>query len=103
MLARIRALTRWRPVPAVWILFVNLDRYNAPRAASAMAFDAFLSLIPLTALAGLVLHRVHSTSAATLGPLLRTMPQAVVQLIDGEFLRLSDAGFAVLAPIVFLA
>jgi membrane protein len=103
MVARLRALQRYRLVRALWVLLVNLDRYAAARAASAMAFDLFLSLIPLVAAAGVILHRLHSSSATTLGPLLKAIPPAVAQLIDGEFLRLSEAGFAVFAPVVTLA
>lgn len=103
MVARLRALQRYRLVRAAWVLFVNLDRYAAVRAASAMAFDLFLSLIPLVAAAGVILHRLHSSSATTLGPLLKAIPPAVAQLIDGEFLRLSEAGFAVFAPLVIVA
>lgn len=100
LVERLRRIARSRLIRGVWILLVNLDRYAASRAASAMAFDAFLSLIPLAAAAGVILHRVHSNSEKTLGPLLKTMPPMVVQLIDGEFLRLSDRGFAVFAPLV---
>src|SRR4051812_3436515 len=103
MIETVTRLQRTRFIRGVWALLVNLDRYAAARAASAMAFDAFLSLIPLIAGAGVILHRVHTTGAATLGPLLRPMPTAVAQLIDGEFLRLSDAGFAVFAPLVLSA
>jgi membrane protein len=103
MVSRLRALQRYRFVRGVWALLVNLDRYAASRAASAMAFDLFLSLIPLIAAAGVILHRLHSSSATTLGPLLKAFPPAVVQVIDGEFLRLSEAGFAVFAPLVILA
>jgi membrane protein len=100
MVESIRRLSRSRIARGTWLLYVNLDRYAAARAASAMAFDAFLSLIPLVAGAGVILHRLHTTGAATLGPLLKPMPVAVAQLIDSEFLRLSDAGFAVFAPLV---
>lgn len=103
MRTRVERILRSRFARGLWILLVNLDRYAAARAASAMAFDAFLSLIPLAAAAGLILHRLHSSSATTLGPLLKAIPPAVAQLIDGEFLRLSDAGFAVFAPLVIIA
>lgn len=103
MRTRLDRILRSRILRGLWILLVNLDRYAASRAASAMAFDAFLSLIPLVAAAGVILHRLHSSSATTLGPLLKAIPPAVAQLIDGEFLRLSDAGFAVFAPLVILA
>ena len=103
MRTRFERVLRSRFARGLWILLVNLDRYAAARAASAMAFDAFLSLIPLAAAAGLILHRLHSSSATTLGPLLKAIPPAVAQLIDGEFLRLSDAGFKVFAPVVLVA
>lgn len=103
MLARLSALQRIRLVRAIWVLLVNLDRYAASRAASAMAFDLFLSLFPIFAAAGVILQRLHSTSAATLRPLLRAVPPAVAQLIDSEFLRLSDAGMKVFAPLVIVA
>lgn len=100
MIARLRAVQRHRVARALWLLLLNLDRYAAARAASAMAFDAFLSLIPLVAITGILLHRLHSSSATTLGPLMQTIPPDVAKLIDGEFLRLSDKGFAVIAPVV---
>ncbi len=103
MRTRFERVLRSRFARGLWILLVNLDRYAAARAASAMAFDAFLSLIPLVAAAGVILHRLHSSSATTLGPLLKAIPPAVAQLLDSEFLRLSDAGFAVFAPLVILA
>ena len=40
-----------------------LDLHEAPRAASAMAFDAFLSIIPLLAVAGWALHRLRDAVA----------------------------------------
>lgn len=103
MRTRFERVLRSRFARGLWILLVNLDRYAAARAASAMAFDAFLSLIPLVAAAGVILHRLHSSSATTLGPLLKAIPPAVAQLLDSEFLRLSDAGFAVFAPLVIVA
>lgn len=103
MVERLRALARTRFARGSWLLLVNLDRYAASRAASAMAFDAFLSLIPLVAVAGFILHRLHSSSTATLGPLLKAIPTPVVQLIDSEFLRLSDASIALFAPFVLAA
>lgn len=103
MRTRLDRVLRSRIARGLWILLVNLDRYAAARAASAMAFDAFLSLIPLVAAAGVILHRLQSSSATTFGPLLGAAPPAVAQLLDSEFLRLSDAGFAVFAPLVILA
>ena len=83
-------------------LWDNLDRHNAVLAASAMAFDAFLSLVPLTAFAGWMLYTFHQKSGAItllFGPILSASPAAVSQIVSSEFLRLSDSGAAAIAPI----
>lgn len=79
-------------------LIESLDRHHAPIAASAMAFDAFLSLVPLAALAGFVLGKLHQSGDIVLGPLLRTAPRAVADLIEGAVVRLEDNA-AVVAPV----
>jgi membrane protein len=84
-------------------LIENLDRHDTPRVASAMAFDAFLSLIPLVAIAGFFLQRADESGAQVLGSLFSAAPQQVVQLVDFEFFRLSEAGSAVLAPLSLIA
>lgn len=84
-------------------LIQNLDRHDTPRVASAMAFDAFLSLIPLVAIAGYVLQRLHQSGTVILTAIFRAAPPPVGQLVDVEFLRLSDAGSAALAPISLTA
>ncbi|AKT37696.1 YihY/virulence factor BrkB family protein [Chondromyces crocatus] len=75
----------------------NLDKHDAPRAASAIAFDAFLSLIPLVALAGHVLSRLHQSTALFLDPLIRAAPRDVSQLVTSEFQRMADS--SVVAPL----
>jgi membrane protein len=62
-----------------------------------MAFDAFLSLIPLVAFAGYVLSRIHQGSDLVLQPLLQAAPPAVAQLVSDEFIRLSES--SAVAPI----
>lgn len=84
-------------------LVENLDRHDTPRVASAMAFDAFLSLIPLVAIAGFFLQRADESGAQVLGSLFSAAPQQVVQLVDFEFFRLSEAGGVVLAPLSLIA
>lgn len=84
-------------------LIENLDRHDTPRVASAMAFDAFLSLIPLVAIAGFFLQRADQSGAQVLGSIFSAAPQQVVQLVDFEFFRLSEAGSAVLAPLSLIA
>jgi membrane protein len=76
-----------------------LDLHNASRAASAMAFDAFLSIIPLLAVAGWALHRLRDDVAHVLAAVLRAAPPAVRMGLGAEFFRMSDANAAVLAPL----
>ncbi len=86
-------------------LWDNLDKHNAVLAASAMAFDAFLSLVPLAAFAGWMLFTFHQKSGSItliFGPILRASPEAVSELVSSEFLRLSDSGAAAVAPISLL-
>jgi membrane protein len=76
-----------------------LDLHNASRAASAMAFDAFLSIIPLLAVAGWALHRLRDDVAHILASVLRAAPPAVSAGLGAEFFRMSDANAIVLAPL----
>ena len=84
-------------------VFENLDRHDTPRVASAIAFDAFLSLIPILAIGGLLLQRRDKTGSLLLLKLFEGAPPQVIQLVDNEFLRLSDTSGFVLAPISGLA
>jgi membrane protein len=84
-------------------LVQNLDRHDTPRVASAMAFDAFLSLIPLVAIAGYILQRLHQSGGVLITSLFKAAPPPVSQLVDLEFLRLSDVGASALAPISLTA
>lgn len=84
-------------------LIENLDRHDTPRVASAMAFDAFLSLIPLVAIAGFFLQSTDEATIKVIGSLFSAAPQQVAQLVDFEFFRLSEAGSAVLAPLSLIA
>jgi membrane protein len=77
----------------------NLDHHDAPKAASAMAFDAFLGIIPLLAFGGWVMHRLHQHGDVVVGPILRSAPLAVAKLADEELTRLSDTGAVAIAPL----
>lgn len=70
---------------------LSLDDHGALNAASAMAFDAFLSLIPLVAFAGYVLSRVHQSSTMVFEPLIRAAPPGVAQAVTAEFARMSES------------
>src|SRR5262245_33814074 len=92
-------LFRYRAGRALVLLVENLDAHHAPTAAGAMAFDAFLSLVPLAAIAGAILKRVREGGDLILGPLLAAAPGAVKELVDAEFVRLSDSRASIVAPV----
>ncbi|WP_438015307.1 YihY/virulence factor BrkB family protein [Sorangium sp. So ce315] len=92
-----RHIERYRAARAVWSVIISLDRHNAPRAASAMAFDAFLSLIPLAAFAGYVLSRIQRWSDVVVQPILQAAPPEVAVIVSDELLRLSQS--SAVAPI----
>lgn len=97
------ALLRHRAGRAVYRLVDNLDSHHAPLGASAMAFDMFLSLIPLVAIAGAILAHLHETSDLVMGPILRAAPQPVRALVIKEFERIGVTDLAALAPVSIVA
>jgi membrane protein len=96
-------LLRYRAGRALLLLVHNLDIHHAPVAASAMAFDAFLSLVPLAAFAGYVLSAFHESGDVLLGPILRTSPGPVADLVYGAVRRLSDDSTTAIAPVSIVA
>lgn len=64
-----------------------------------MAFDAFMSIIPLFAVAGWALHRLRNDVATVLATALRAAPPAVRAGLGAEFFRMSDDSVIVLAPL----
>ena len=93
---------RHRAGRALLLMIDVLDQHHAPIAASAIAFDAFLSLVPLAAFAGMVMHRLHE-SDMILRPLLRASPAPVAELVERAASRLSDDNAAVIAPVSIVA
>ena len=87
----------------LWGLVVNLDHHHAGSVANSMAFDAFLSFIPLIALAGWVLARLHESGDTVLRSLFNAAPLPIQQLAGAEFLRLSEGGSAAVPPISLIA
>src|SRR5688572_17060802 len=77
----------------------DLERYDALAAASASAFHAFFSLVPLAALLGWAAHDLFRSRAVVLEPLLRMAPLQVARLADEEFMRLGDGTSVVLPPL----
>lgn len=92
--ARAAALTR-----GVGVLVKSLRRHDAFVAASAIAFDAFLSLMPILAMLGYLVHRTSEVGGLLIEPLLNAAPPPIRDIAGLEFLRLSEAGAAALAPI----
>ena len=93
------AILRTRAGMSLHLLIDTLDRHHAPIAASAIAFDAFLSLVPLAAFAGWVLHLLHQNGEVVIGPLLRAAPQQVTDLVEAAVVRFSTGSGAVIAPL----
>ncbi len=81
----------------------NLDKHYGVLAASAIAFDAFLSLIPLAAFGGYILQRLHQKGEVVLAPLLRGAPPPVAELVIDSVSRLSATSAAVVAPVSIAA
>jgi len=69
------------------------------RAASAMAFHAFFSLLPLLAITGWVAHRLALGQEGLLEPFAALAPGPVAAVADAEFMRLGEGAGAVLAPL----
>jgi membrane protein len=97
---RLMEMTRRHRVGRAILLMIDtLDQHDALIAASAIAFDAFFSLVPLAAFAGMVLHRLHESGDLLLGPMLRASPRPVAELVQEAVTRLLDYDAAVIAPV----
>jgi len=83
----------------VRVLVRSLRRHDAFVAASAIAFDAFMSLIPILAMVGYLVHRTHEPGGLLIAPFLDAAPPPIREIADLEFLRLSEGGAAALAPV----
>jgi membrane protein len=88
-----------RQLKRLWAFVLVLDEHDATGAASAMAFHAFFSLVPLFALAGWAMHRLLQTDATAFEPLFRFTPTAVAKLADSQIMRLSEETESVLPPL----
>jgi membrane protein len=93
-----QALKRNRAGRALTLLVDCLDEHHAPIAASAIAFDAFLSLVPLLAFGGLVLHLLHESGELLIRPILRASPEPVAELFESAMFRLRGSA-ALIAPV----
>ena len=80
----------------------DMRRHDVLRAASAMAFHSFFSLVPLVAITGWVVHTLTHGTGELADPFMTLAPGPVVHLADSEFMRLSEDGETVLAPLAIV-
>lgn len=83
-------------------LLLHMEKYGAWSASGEIAFDGFLSLVPLLALLGWGLDHFRRVSDTALEPYLALAPLAVRNLIETEIFRLSDEGIQILAPLALI-
>ncbi len=85
-------------------LVERLLAHDAPRAASAIAFDAFLSVIPLIAVAGWAISKLDSPADVVLGSVLDAAAPPVRELVRAELPRLVKGSAAIppVSALVFL-
>jgi membrane protein len=103
-LAGLRAvLLRYRAGRAVYLLVRHLDEHHAIVGASAMAFDAFLSFIPLLAFASAIVASLHETGDLVMGPILHAAPKPVRELVMQELGRIAFGDMAAFAPVSIAA
>ena len=95
-------------LPPVLTLAIRLGKglraHNAFTTAAAMAFNFFLSFIPLLILAGFALGQlVRRRGIDTLmGPFLDALPGAAAQLVRQQLVGLAGSGSAPVAPLSVL-
>jgi uncharacterized BrkB/YihY/UPF0761 family membrane protein len=89
------------PADVALELFRRMVRHGSLDAARLMAFDFFLSLVPLLVLLGFILGRVVRRRGveAMVGPLLETIPDAAADLARHELERLAGASATPIAPL----
>ena len=92
-------LTRAKHV--AWAVLLALREHDAFSAAGAMAFQFFLSLIPLLVLAGFVVGRLVRIRGVdpVMAPVLDLLPEAASDLVRKELEGMAGAGSAPVAPL----
>ncbi|MEO5731518.1 MAG: YihY/virulence factor BrkB family protein [Byssovorax sp.] len=97
------AVLRNRVGRTVYMLGKHLDDHHALLGASAMAFDAFLSFIPLMAFAGAIVAYLNETSDVLVGPFGRAAPGPVRDIVVQELGRIAFGDVAAFAPVSIAA
>jgi membrane protein len=82
-------------------IFRGMWVHGALDAAASMAFNFFLSLIPLMVLVGFILGHLVRTNGveAFMQPLLDTLPSSAAEIVGGELQRLAGARGGTIAPL----
>lgn len=83
----------------------RLDKNRALGVAAEMAFWLFLSLLPLAAVAGMIVAKIASNDASFSGDLLESLPQATRDLVSRELGSMSawnGGRFGLVAAAMFL-
>lgn len=85
-------------------LVERLFAHDAPGVANAIAFDAFLSVIPLLAVAGWAISKLDSPADVVLGAVLDAAAPPVRELVRAELPRLVKGSSAIppVSALVFL-
>lgn len=81
----------------LYSLWVGMQRHNAARVASAMAFNLFLAAIPMLALAGWLIARVLGNNSGTMGMIslyLDLTPLELHEIVSKNFQRFSGGAVA---------
>lgn len=92
---------RAHPTEIAVAVLKALREHDAFSAAAAMAFQFFLSMIPLLVLAGFVVGRLVRLRgvAPVMDPVLDLLPQAAGDLVKRELEGMAGAGAAPVAPL----
>jgi membrane protein len=79
----------------------GMGAHGALDAAASMAFNFFLSLIPLMVLVGFILGHLVRTNGveAFMQPLLDALPGTAAEIVGGELQRLAGARAGTIAPL----
>jgi membrane protein len=83
----------------VWQVVVGLREHSALVAASAMAFNFFLSFIPALFLTGALVGFVVRKQGVAAVIDLKAAPPAIAEMVTGELTRLGEASLPSLAPL----
>lgn len=91
---KVSRATHW-----VKLLLGNLGRARTLGLATQLAFWIFLSLLPIAAVAGLVVARIATRNDAATAGILSTMPAAVRDMLTQELSRVSAWNEGAVAPV----